>query len=234
MTIVNVEQAFADIESLIRSLVAIRGTEATDTATDELKAIISCRLDTIYTDVMDTDIPNHGPALLKKAIHLRKVMESHALVPQVVNGLVRAIIGGISDNTGMKDMYPLVAAKHEWAVPLIMYESCPKRRYSHHSHDSCHTPDAPLVLAYKDGLMQVYDNGEGLENTYKFDPRAIDQIRWWWSENNKIYIEISFPVRSPVTISMLENRNIQKLMVKLTGNCREDLELVPRLGDASK
>ncbi len=104
MTVVNVEQAFADIESSVRSLAAIRSTEATDTETDELKAIISCRLDTIYTDVLNTDIPNHGPALLEKTIHLRKVMESHALVLPVVNGLVRAIIGGMSDNTGMKDM----------------------------------------------------------------------------------------------------------------------------------
>ena len=109
MVIVKVEQAFADIESLIRSLAAIQSTEATDTATDELKAIISYRLDTIYTEVMDTDIPNHGPALLEKAIHFRKVMESHALVPPVVNGLVRAIIGGISDNTGMKDMVHVCA-----------------------------------------------------------------------------------------------------------------------------
>ena len=58
-----------------------------------------------------------------------------------------------------------------------MYESCPKWRYSYHSHDSCHIPDAPLVLAYKDDLMQVYDNREGLENTYIFAPRAIDKIR---------------------------------------------------------
>ncbi|KAL9036936.1 MAG: hypothetical protein Q9180_004010 [Flavoplaca navasiana] len=234
MTIVTVEQAFADIERLIRSLAAIRGTEATDTCTDELKAIISCRLDTIYTEVIDTDIPHHGPALLEEAIHLRKVMESHALLLPVVNGLVRAIIGGMSDNNGMKDMYPLVAAKHEWAVPLIMYESCPKWRYSYHSPDSCHQPDAPLVLAYKDGLMQVYDNGEGLENTFIFDPQAIDKIRWWWSRNNKVYIEISFPVRSPVTISMLENRNIQKLIVKLTGNCRKDLELVLRFEEGAQ
>ncbi|KAI4275241.1 MAG: hypothetical protein LQ337_003380 [Flavoplaca oasis] len=228
MSIVNIEQAFADIESLTRSLAVIRGTEATDTEKDELKAIISRRLDTIYTEVIDTDIPNHGPALLEKAIHLRKVMESHALVLPVVNGLVRAIIGGMSDNTSMKDMYPLVAAKHEWAVPLIMYQSLPKWRYSYHSRDSCHIPDAPLVLAYKDGLMQVYDNGKGLEDLYIFDPRAVDKIRWWWSKNNKVYIEMSFPVRPPVRISMLENRNIQNLMVKLTGNCRKDLELVLR------
>ncbi|KAL8977375.1 MAG: hypothetical protein Q9205_006807, partial [Flavoplaca limonia] len=210
MTIVNVEQAFADIESLVRSLAAIRSTEATDTETDELKAIIFCRLDTIYTEVIDTDLPKYGPTLLEKKIHLRKVMESHALVLPVVNGLVRAIIGGMSDNTGMKDM------------------SLPKWRYSYHSRDSCHIPDAPLVLAYRDGLMQVYDNGKGLEDLYIFDPRAIDNIRWWWSKNNKVYIEMSFPVRPPVRISMLEHRNIQKLMVKLTGNCRKDLELVRR------
>ncbi|KAL8884750.1 MAG: hypothetical protein Q9215_007274 [Flavoplaca cf. flavocitrina] len=114
MTIVNVEQAFADIESLVRSLAAIRSTEATDTETDELKAIIFCRLDTIYTEVIDTDLPKYGPTLLEKKIHLRKVMESHALVLPVVNGLVRAIIGGMSDNTGMKDMGELDVSLRVW------------------------------------------------------------------------------------------------------------------------
>ncbi|KAI4260040.1 MAG: hypothetical protein L6R42_004246 [Xanthoria sp. 1 TBL-2021] len=160
----NIEKELAGVESLLRSLAAFASEQSYDmTAKDQLKYVIRSRLKAIIANFTVADLANNEPVLLEMTIRIVNDLRTHNLhykssssqfhlgeeYSYIRNGLVPAIIRQLFRTTEMDEKHHVEAIKHEWAVPVLRYESV--EIVSQHF-----TPNQQLNLVYERGYMYLY------------------------------------------------------------------------------